>query len=234
MNHIVIFTGGESPCKDDFLRYCMVHGNADFVIAADSGLETALKFALEPDVIVGDMDSISNKSFLEKRRGKIEIFPCDKDYSDTELALSRAFECDKDAWITLVGGGGGRIDHFLSIFDIFSHPLKSFRAMDAWLPGVCGNFANCQALYFLPDGSTLEVESVKHSNISVCRATRYFSEGSVETNGLQWEGDLFRSCGMPSLSNRLSDSNDCEKAILTAHGADFVVITPSAANCRRI
>ena len=233
MSHTVIFTGGSAPEKSVFERYCRHHGRADFVVAADSGLETALLFEAEPDVIVGDMDSISDKSVLKNRAGKIEVFPCDKDFSDTELALSCAIKHESSSWITLVGGGGGRIDHFLSIFDIFSSPSKNFpsdfRPMDVWLPGGDGVF---QSLYFLPDGKTLFVSDISESDyISVCRTSRDFSSGRVETRGLQWSGDVFRREGMPSLSNRIS--SESKTAELSAHGADFVVIVPREASCRR-
>lgn len=240
MSHTVIFTGGKSPAAADFVRYCNIHGTPDFAVAADSGLETALDFGIEPDEIVGDMDSLRDTSCLQNRAGKIQIFPRDKDFSDTELALIRAISHNKNAWITLVGGGGGRIDHFLSIFDIFSRPISDFcsetypdfRPMDAWLPGISDE-SDAQALYFLPSEKTLEIKNIHHGeNISVCRTTRSFSGSSVETQGLEWEGNLFRKSGMPSLSNRLSSK--CDAASITARGADFVVIVPLKASCRRI
>jgi thiamine pyrophosphokinase len=54
---------------------------------------------------------------------KVITFPPEKDFTDTELALSLAGEkgCEK-LWI--IGGGGGRVDHLFGIRSLFEreHP----------------------------------------------------------------------------------------------------------------
>jgi thiamine pyrophosphokinase len=74
---------------------------------------------LKPDWIVGDMDSLDNPGRLEKYPpGIIHRFPRDKDYTDTELALNLLWEKGGDeTW--LIGGGGGRQDHFLALRSLF-------------------------------------------------------------------------------------------------------------------
>ena len=100
--HIVIFTGGlfPSPEKTESYWKNSLHGNPDFVIAADSGLEACLDyqkyfkglFNFEPRKILGDFDSISDKTLLEKFADAVEKFPSDKDFTDTELAVFEAFK----------------------------------------------------------------------------------------------------------------------------------------------
>lgn len=86
------------------LTYCIVSGGKVYPeeleqvrqlqnviwIAADSGAEALLEQNLFPDILVGDLDSISPLSLskIEKAR-KTEIFrfPAEKDFSDTYLAL---------------------------------------------------------------------------------------------------------------------------------------------------
>ncbi|WP_443977056.1 hypothetical protein [Treponema succinifaciens] len=144
--NIFIFTGGEAPSPETakpFFEKC----KPDYVIAADSGLETLDLYAeafgedFAPNLILGDMDSLKNLSLLEKyKNAKRELFPSDKDFTDTELALSTAREIGKTASVVLVGGNGGCLDHLISIYDSFS---EDFHA-DVWL---CVN----QAVYFLAE-----------------------------------------------------------------------------------
>ena len=72
MKNVLIFTGGEYPNPDE----CpYVSDNSfDFVLCADSGLdvfECYKKYFGEkkfycPDIIIGDMDSVSDKSLIDK------------------------------------------------------------------------------------------------------------------------------------------------------------------------
>lgn len=105
MKKIVIICGGE--CKTEGVPKD-IFDNA-FVIAADSGYNTAKRLGVTPDLLVGDMDSIGVvPTDVELYRVKAE-----KDDTDTMLAISIAKEKGVDE-IVLVGGGGGRLDHLLS------------------------------------------------------------------------------------------------------------------------
>ena len=101
--HIVIFTGGLYPRAEVSETYWKnsLFGKPDYVIAADSGLEACLEYKkyfsgiydFSPDKILGDFDSISSTVLLETFGNDIvESFPCDKDYTDTELALHFAYK----------------------------------------------------------------------------------------------------------------------------------------------
>ncbi len=108
-NKYVIITGGE--CKCDRIDPKIA---ADaFVIAADSGLDTARKLDISPDMIVGDMDSVTRASLDEAYGKKILVSPPEKDDTDTMLAISQAEKMGAEN-IVIVGGGGGRADHWLS------------------------------------------------------------------------------------------------------------------------
>jgi thiamine pyrophosphokinase len=84
-------------------------------VAAESGLALAESAGLRPDWIIGDMDSLDDSSRLDKYPpGSVIRHAVDKDYTDTELALSLLWENGRDeAW--LLGGGGGRTDHLFAI-----------------------------------------------------------------------------------------------------------------------
>jgi thiamine pyrophosphokinase len=118
----IVFTGGEGPDRrvlEEALGGC----ESPLVAAADSGLFAAEAAGVRPDWIVGDMDSIglrdSGASRLAAYRPEqILRYPVDKDYSDTELAVSLLREkgCRR---IWIIGGGGYRIDHLFAIRSLF-------------------------------------------------------------------------------------------------------------------
>lgn len=225
--HVVVFTGGEFPAPEKtrtFWESPLAFGAArkpDFVVAADSGIETLqiyrdyfsradsvfrnaesrAKLDFSPDLIVGDFDSISDVDILSRYPdGIIERSPAHKDLTDTELAIDAARSRFKNAFVTLVGGAGGRPDHFLGIFDLFG----GARSPDAWL---CGEQILLDARRRKFTVENLDVGSP----ISVARASRQFRGGTVSTRGLEWESSVFRKRGMPSISNTISLAHFKEK-----------------------
>ena len=102
-----VVTGGEPQSPDGLRELAPPH----LVVAADSGADIARSLGLTPDVIVGDFDSVTPAgaaAAAEQRR-----FSTDKDATDLALALAEAR--DRGATdITVVGGAGGRLDHFLA------------------------------------------------------------------------------------------------------------------------
>jgi thiamine pyrophosphokinase len=84
------------------------------VIAADSGLHQSGPLGLHVDYVVGDLDS-ADPDAVERARAAgavVERHPADKDATDLELAFALAR--DRGAHrITVVGGAGGRLDHFV-------------------------------------------------------------------------------------------------------------------------
>ena len=235
--HIAVFTGGESPLPKDAESYFKNMPDVDLVIAADSGLDTAERYInhfrgkidFTPDKILGDMDSLRDKSLLEKYAGAgTEVLSRDKDYTDTELALQLAVSLCEDRkkdLITLVGGNGGRADHFLGIYETFSFDFHA----DVWL---CGT----QAVCYLGDGCSLEISGLGLEDcLSIARVAGGFSEGHVESEGLEWGSAVMRKKGMPSISNRISeDFYKRGKAVrLSASGGIFLVFIPIGASVIR-
>jgi len=107
---VVLFTGGDPVplgTLDD------VSTDA-FVIAADSGIEHALAHGRRVDLAVGDFDSVSAESLehVTNAGAILEHHPVAKDKTDLELALDAAV-FRKPAHLLVVGGHGGRLDHFV-------------------------------------------------------------------------------------------------------------------------
>lgn len=234
---IVIFTGGIAPEPEKTVSYFKQTGLPDLVIAADSGLETLEKYniffaisepqmnlSFMPKYILGDMDSIKNKNLIEKYKdSRMEKFPEDKDFSDTELALKKACNFIKEkcipknsAVITLVGGDGGRIDHFIGILETFS----SAERPDVWL---CRE----QRVYLLEKNDSIIIKNlVKKDNISIYNTAN--ENNSFETKGLEWPENTFRNTRMPSLSNRISSDFEEKKlpVEIKTTGNDCIIILP--------
>ena len=114
----VIFTGGEGP-EPHAIKGLLGDLAGALIVAADSGLALAEGAGIKPDWIVGDMDSLDSGNRLSHYpKERVICYPVDKDYTDTEIALTLLWEkgC-KDVWI--IGGGGGRLDHLFGIRDLF-------------------------------------------------------------------------------------------------------------------
>jgi thiamine pyrophosphokinase len=114
----ILFTGGEGPAPEK-AAVLVREAGASLIAAADSGLISAEAAGIKPDLIIGDFDSLDDGGRLAAyKREQIRSYPVDKDYTDTELALSALREsgCGR-VWI--IGGGGGRLDHLLAIRSFF-------------------------------------------------------------------------------------------------------------------
>ena len=112
----VIITGGYAPCRETIRAYT---DNAEFIVAADSGFDIAYAHNIGVDFVVGDMDSIKNRSVLSGIPDyKKLIVSHEKDETDTELALDKAWN-EGYRKIILIGGGGGRLDHIIGILCLF-------------------------------------------------------------------------------------------------------------------
>ncbi len=105
------------------------------VIAADSGLHQSERLGLSVHFVVGDLDS-ADPDALDRARAAgavVERHPVDKDATDLELALDMARDRGA-ARITVVGGSGGRLDHFVANVALLASPRFADLEIDAW-PG---------------------------------------------------------------------------------------------------
>lgn len=112
MKKCIIIAGGSLAHPEEFISLIK---NAQLVICADSGATYMKQIDLLPDVIIGDLDSISpgDKRFFEEKPVRIIPYSPRKDATDTELAVSFAIEQQADD-ITLIGGSGTRLDHTMA------------------------------------------------------------------------------------------------------------------------
>lgn len=94
---------------------------AELIVAADGGTLHCLALGHQPDVIIGDLDSVQSESLAKLKADSTQVIehPSRKDATDLELALELA----KDRGATemvILGAVGGRWDQTLANFQLVS------------------------------------------------------------------------------------------------------------------
>lgn len=109
----VVLANGEYG--DDLETYREIVDKADCILCADGGANYAYSLKVVPDCIIGDMDSIAGEvgDFFYGLEVPVKKHPRQKDFTDTQLALSEAEARGADE-IILIGSLGNRLDHTLS------------------------------------------------------------------------------------------------------------------------
>lgn len=116
----------------------------DILIAADGGARFCKAMDLVPNVLIGDLDSLSIEEVDEFREGGTQILSFDprKDETDLELALLHALSMGAEE-VMILGGLGRRWDHTLANLLLPAHPSLKGLNVSFWEQG--------QWFYFLRD-----------------------------------------------------------------------------------
>jgi thiamine pyrophosphokinase len=124
----LVFTGGEPPPPSVGARLPA----AGLVVAADSGLHHARLLGRAVDLVVGDLDSVDPGELdaAVAAGARVERHPTDKEATDLELALAAAAGA---AEIVVVGGTGGRLDHFLANALVLASPRWAHARITAYM-----------------------------------------------------------------------------------------------------
>ncbi|HOX18732.1 MAG TPA: thiamine pyrophosphokinase, partial [Spirochaetales bacterium] len=125
----LLLTGGEAPPRSAIESLL---GRFGLVCAADSGLDLAAAWGVDPDLIAGDMDSVSDLALVGSYpRARVHLAPRAKDETDTELGLRLLRDAGANR-VVLAGGGGGRLDHLLAVRALFE---RAEGPDEWWAPG---------------------------------------------------------------------------------------------------
>ena len=116
----LVVLDGDVLGSDAWLARLAKH--ADVVIAADGGA-TKLPQGRRPDLVIGDMDGVSEDAQreLERAGAKLERFPTEKDQTDGELAVDAAVERGADEIVVVGAFGGPRLDHMAGNLMLLAH-----------------------------------------------------------------------------------------------------------------
>jgi thiamine pyrophosphokinase len=174
MSRIVVFANGKlnhSQVLKDHLR------STDRIFCANGGTIHALALGLEPEVVVGDLDSLSLEAVnsLKATGTTIHRHPIAKDQTDLELALDRALE-QNPTEILLVSALGGRLDQMLA--NIFLLSRKSYRGIQMTL------LDGYQWAALVRAGETLTISGRKGDTVSLIPLSPTVSD--VVFTGVEW------------------------------------------------
>jgi thiamine pyrophosphokinase len=136
---VLVFANGEMK-ETTWLRPYLARAAA--VIAADGGARHLLAVGRLPDVLIGDLDSISpeERRRLEAAPTKFVTHDRAKEETDLELALQYAAHHYPQAAILVFGTQGGRLDQAVANVMLLAHPALHGRTIElvepqqrAWL-----------------------------------------------------------------------------------------------------
>lgn len=156
MKKALIISGGDfapgTYKTEDLQKY-------DYVIAADKGLEYARLLNIEPNIVIGDFDSLQDKnSFNTVEKSKVLTFPIEKDDTDTMLAIKHAIE-KGFKHIAIICALGGRLDHTMANIQSIAYAAK-FECM-------CEIFSEKEYLRILSSNIEHSVQLPKIDNCSL-------------------------------------------------------------------
>lgn len=119
-----IYAAGAHTYEDVSLYSRIKRNEDDLIICADGGYNLICEAGIKPDVIIGDMDSVSGKLPTDV---KIYTYPCKKDKTDLHICVDFALrhKCDQ---IILLGVMGGRISHSMGSLMMLEYIHKNHAA----------------------------------------------------------------------------------------------------------
>lgn len=147
------------------------------IIAADGGVQHCSALQLAPDLVIGDLDSLDEKTRadLEQKGVQIISFPRDKDQTDLELALQFAIRRYPDR-ILLFGLLGGRLDQTIANLLLLARP--------EWGSTQLITMEGPDTAYLVRGSETLQLTGETGEIISLISLTPQV--GGVTTEGLRW------------------------------------------------
>jgi thiamine pyrophosphokinase len=149
----------------------------DWLIAADGGARNCLELGLEPQVVIGDLDSLSGEEQRELRRGGVEFIthPAHKDFTDLELAIGHAAEGGAEQ-ILILGALGARWDQ--SLANVLMPTMSAWEGIDIRL------LHGDQELTIIRGGSRLDISGAPGEVVSLLPLSGDVS--AVVTSGLEY------------------------------------------------
>ena len=125
----VIFANGQLRDANQVLALIRP---GDVLIAADGGLHHLQALGLNPHVLIGDFDSISEDEIEVVRSAGATVlsYPPEKDETDLELAISYAIDQGCTS-LRIIAALGGRLDHTLA--NLFLLEMPGLKDLDVRL-----------------------------------------------------------------------------------------------------
>lgn len=188
----------------------------NYIIAANGGSRHALAQGVIPNIVVGDLDSLSAAEVAQLSQDtRIERVPREKDFTDGEMAVHEALRRGAKS-VVLAGGLGGRLDHTLANIFLLEHIQNA--GANGWVTD--GN----QRAYLLRGGEQIALSGHRGDTVSIVPLSPVL-EG-VQATGLRWpleNADLHFASSL-SISNELAGP---EAQIVAQKGTAIVTYSPT-------
>ena len=163
----ICYIVGAGECeKLDFIK-----NEADLLIAADAGYKHILKNAMQPDIVIGDFDSLGE---TPDEKNVVKLSPI-KDITDMHAAVDEGIKRGYTEF-HLYGACGGRIDHTLANIQLIASLSQK---------GFFASIADRERIITAITDSEMCFDSSKKGFVSVFSHTDK-SEG-VFINGLKYK-----------------------------------------------
>lgn len=185
--------------------------SVDYIICADGGANHVIKEKIKPNLILGDLDSIDEKTLKIFKKEEIEFakFPEKKDFTDTELAIQFLIDKGVDE-IIFMGVIGTRFDHTMANILLLYKLLKR---------GIVGQVIDEKNTIYITD-DILELRKENNTFVSVIPIT---NEGAkVTLKGFEYETnkERFAFASTYGISNEIIE----EKGIIKVEEGICIVI----------
>ena len=202
----VLFANGEAPNL-----IALELQTQDFLVAVDGGLHHLQDLGLNPQLLIGDMDSLTTQEVEACQQAGVEIlcYPPAKNKTDLELALDEVLQRGYRN-ILIAFALGGRLDQTLANLALLSRPDLNDYAVR------------------IDDGLT-EVALLRHTITLACQPEDTVSllawggeAGGVITHGLEYalEGETLLPWQTRGISNRCTGERF---SVSLEHGALLLI-----------
>ncbi|NQT62765.1 MAG: thiamine diphosphokinase [Candidatus Marinimicrobia bacterium] len=190
MNVLIVLAG--NPPSKTLLKTEMMA--ADLILAVDGGFNVFQKYKLDPDLVLGDMDSANTENI-----GSIKVIPLiDQGLTDLQKTLDYVFETYPVKSLTFLGAGGDRTDHLL-------HNLHICASIDPKIDIIFKNEltpeteVSLEIIQRITPDRDFDQRVIQGNTLSILPITEY---KGLQSSGLQWEiVNQDRSDGFISQSN---------------------------------
>ncbi|MBU6242162.1 MAG: thiamine diphosphokinase [Acidobacteria bacterium] len=208
---VLVITGGS------VVRVAPQLGAFDLVVAADSGVDSAFALGLVPDVVIGDLDSVSAGGLARVRELDVAVIqsPTNKDLTDTELALAHLVTIGA-RHATVLSPGGGRLDHAHGLLAALANPTLSVVSIEA----IIGT-AHVTVMH----GADTRTIPLRGSHLAALHAMNGMAHG-VTTVGFRW--NLSHEDLAPWVSRGVSNEMVAPSAEVSLDRGTLIVVQPLA------
>jgi len=118
---LIILNGDYNSSKKEF-EDILAGESISKIIAVDGGTDILKNFSVKPDIIIGDLDSISleTKEYYSSIGVEIKKYPVEKDQTDSEIAVDYCSEMGIKS-IIITAALGGRIDQEIANINLLEY-----------------------------------------------------------------------------------------------------------------